>query len=867
MTKQEEIEKFKKRINELEAEINGYKQELSKVRSDNFEELDESERKFRLLFEKSQDPILLIEQYRFVECNQAAVNFLGFKSKEEIINIHPSKISPPYQPDGQSSDEKSKKMMDIAYQNGYHRFEWIHKSTSDEERYMDVSLIKIPYHGKQMLFTYWRDITKQKKYEQKILESEKRFVDLFEQAADGILVGVAGGIIIEANDSICKLTGYQKEELIGTNINILFDEETLTKKPLRYDLVKKGEPVIRERELIRKNGDRLFVEMSTKILGDGRMQALFRNLTRRKHAERSLIESEEKYRRIFHSSPIGIFHYDLEGVITDCNENFVEIIGSSMDALVGFNMIKSLTNKELVNKLTQSIRYGEALYEDWYESVTGNKKTYVRVLFNGIRDEQERIISGIGLVEDITARKIAENALIESEEKYRLLIEGQTDLVVKIDVDGNFLFVSPSYCEMFGKTEEELLEKRFLPLVHEDDRLHTKEEMEKLSKPPYSCYIEQRAMTRHGWRWLAWSDKAILDENNQIKEIIGVGRDISERKQTEQLIREKEEKISNIYHSSMDIIMIINQKKQIINLNEAIEQQLGYKIEDLLGTAVENIIQQNDRKRVDQRIETIFEGERLPVNEFKMISKKGKEIPFEGNTKLINYEGKSALISVVRNIQDRKELEQRVFDVMIETEERERQRLASDIHDEVGPLLSSLKMYIEMLNESSKNKDFIKSKLQNLVKETITNVREVSNALSPNVLIQYGLISALNSFFKNQKEIIDIEFNSNLTVERFGIKIETVYFRIIKELVNNTIKHAQANKIGIELKYADNQLILLYKDDGIGIEDKLRTKYKQQGLGLSNIDNRVKTINGNYSISSGKNEGFTFELSVEVNKK
>ena len=130
-----------------------------------------------------------------------------------------------------------------------------------------------------------------------------------------------------------------------------------------------------------------------------------------------------------------------------------------------------------------------------------------------------------------------QEALRESEEKYRLLIENQTDLVVKVDIEGKFQFVSQSYCEMFGKKNEELLGKKFMPFVHEDDRDSTEEAMEALFHPPHRAYIEQRAMTKDGWKWLSWMDTGVLDDNQNVIAIIGVGRDITERKQaTEALV-------------------------------------------------------------------------------------------------------------------------------------------------------------------------------------------------------------------------------------------------------------------------------------------------------------------------------------------
>lgn len=135
----------------------------------------------------------------------------------------------------------------------------------------------------------------------------------------------------------------------------------------------------------------------------------------------------------------------------------------------------------------------------------------------------------------------------KSEENYRLLIENQSDLIVKVNHEGCFTFVSQSYCNTFGKSEDELIGFKFLPLVHKEDQAATMEEMEKLYKPPYQCYIEQRALTKEGWCWYGWADKAIVDKKGNIIEIIGVGRNINEKKEYEYKIKnlnaELEEKV------------------------------------------------------------------------------------------------------------------------------------------------------------------------------------------------------------------------------------------------------------------------------------------------------------------------------------
>ncbi|MFP4084675.1 MAG: PAS domain S-box protein [Desulfonatronovibrio sp.] len=179
--------------------------------------------------------------------------------------------------------------------------------------------------------------------------------------------------------------------------------------------------------------------------------------------------------------------------------------------------------------------------EEWIARITDGQhtpwKSREEELFDGtwleINEYKTRNDETVCIFKDITQRKNYEEALRRSEAKYRLLVENQTDLVVKVDTEGRFEFVSKSYCDMFGKEEDELLGQNFMPLVHEDDREETARAMQKLYEPPYSCYLEQRVFTRYGMRWLAWSDKSILDDDGNVVSIVGVGRDITDVKKAE----------------------------------------------------------------------------------------------------------------------------------------------------------------------------------------------------------------------------------------------------------------------------------------------------------------------------------------------
>ncbi len=135
--------------------------------------LNESEEKYRLLFDKSEDPILVISGNKFTVANQATVNILGFNSKDELINTHPSDLSPPFQNDGSPSLEKAEKMMRRAHKHGFNRFEWNHKKKNGVIFPVDISLTRIPAEGRDEMLCIWRDITNQKRIEKELLKAQQ----------------------------------------------------------------------------------------------------------------------------------------------------------------------------------------------------------------------------------------------------------------------------------------------------------------------------------------------------------------------------------------------------------------------------------------------------------------------------------------------------------------------------------------------------------------------------------------------------------------------------------------------------------------------------------------------------------------------
>ena len=179
------------------------------------------------------------------------------------------------------------------------------------------------------------------------------------------------------------------------------------------------------------------------------------------------------------------------------------------------------------------------------------------------------------------AEGLTHSNFLGNEEDFRLLVENQTDLVVKVDLEGRFLYVSPSYCQTFGIPAEDLLGKKFMPLVHEDDREATANAVATIFNPPYHCYLEQRAMTAKGWRWLAWQDNLVRDEAGNPQAIIGVGRDITLSKQTEEALRVERALTDAIFDSVPGMLYLYDDSGKIVRWNKKHEEMTGYSAEEM----------------------------------------------------------------------------------------------------------------------------------------------------------------------------------------------------------------------------------------------------------------------------------------------
>jgi signal transduction histidine kinase len=224
------------------------------------------------------------------------------------------------------------------------------------------------------------------------------------------------------------------------------------------------------------------------------------------------------------------------------------------------------------------------------------------------------------------------------------------------------------------------------------------------------------------------------------------------------------------------------------------------------------------------------------------------------------------LVNYINHLNEqRHHLSQQLLSTAIKTEERSRSQFAKELHDGMGPLLSSVKMSLSAISTDNLNKEQ-QDILQNsrlMIDEAIRSVREISNNMSPQVLQDFGLSRGVHNFISRIQSFynVDIEFRSGIHDERFDNNVEVVFYRVICELVNNSLKHSGCSEIRLSLSVSGDELELQYSDNGRGFDPQA---VLDCGMGLSNINSRVNTLNGSFDITSSKGKGMRASVKVNV---
>ncbi|MPQ45395.1 PAS domain S-box protein [Marinifilum sp. N1E240] len=468
-------------------------------------------------------------------------------------------------------------------------------------------------------------------------------------------------------------------------------------------------------------------------------------------------------------------------------------------------------------------------------------------------------------------RLIARNQQLKSSRNRLLrMLDANSDGVWEHNFKEHSTYISKNIWEKLGydpdlvKNTPEFIEQ----LIHSEDIQEFIEERGKLQNGVIDLLVfEMRLKAKNNiWMWLKAKAK-ILDYSSEKQAINLVGTliDITQRKQAEAKIKEDEKQIRaseerwrSLIEQAADEIIIHDFEGNILDVNLATCKLLGYDRKEIIGSNMTLL----DQKYNLNQFKTQWNKLRPENASIKLESiqkrKNNTTFPVEIHLSLIDLTDTKLILSVASDISVRQETERKVLNAVIEAEENERKRFATDLHDSIGPLLSSINLYLSALSKSklSERNEQIISSSREIVNETLINIKEISNNLSPHVLNDFGLVNAINSFISkiNLSKTINITLDSKNLEERINQQIEVVIYRVITELINNTIKHAEANNIQISLSRENNSLNLIYIDDGKGFDpDEINSE--STGMGLYNILSRIKSLNGSHNIQSNPETG------------
>jgi PAS domain S-box-containing protein len=737
-----------------------------------------------------------------------------------------------------------------------------------------------------------QDITERQQAEEKIRTSEEQYRLLAENITDVIWkFNVKNQRFTFLSLSAKDLIGYTPEEGLHLSLEQLFAPESLDiiKEEQRIRLRKflKGNPVAivktYEFQLKHKNGHNVWVETISKFVKDAKgnidIVAVSRNINERKKAEFALRESEERLQVLL--SSITDYTYT---VAIDCEGNISTKHGEGCRAVTGYDpedfekepylwlhMVPDEDKQNIISWMHQ-INHGESVSAIEHRIIQKNGETIWVSNTVVLKKDLNGTLTGYdGLVSNITERKKAENIIKESEERFRNITRLTKHMVYDYNLVTGKIKWDGAVEELTGYTRDEYETVGFnewASFIHPEERsivLATFFQSLNNNKPLHSQYRFRNKQNEY--IWVEEEFHIVTTPKNKPFKVLGAIKDITEQRRAQSLIIESEEKLRTIFNTSKDGIILINNNLEIIDINNSALSRSAYSRDEIIGANINRLLLNKNIPEVIHRAASMWQEKVMDNFETEMMIKNNGSFPVEISATVIRIDNQDDMLLVIRDISERKQLEKELLHSVINTEERERLHFSQELHDGLGPLLSAAKMYTEWLAEPNANLNAksIISDIQKLLEESTASIRDISFKLSPHILQNYGIVEALKAYsVKVEKTGKTNIYIQSTNIPRFDDIIETVIYRVVSECINNTVKHARAKNINIEFQIVDNFITVNFTDDGKGF-DVNKTISERKGIGLLNMQSRLKSINGQLSIESSIGYGTKFYIKVPLN--
>ncbi len=460
-----------------------------------------------------------------------------------------------------------------------------------------------------------------------------------------------------------------------------------------------------------------------------------------------------------------------------------------------------------------------------------------------------------------TERKRAEKALRESEERYRDLVENSHELICTHDLDGTILSVNRAARELFGYELREFIGKKNIrdilaPKVRDQFSMY----MQRILKEGATSGT-MLVQTRSGEHRLLEYYNSLRTEGVAAPIVRGIARDITTTRRAEHALRESEERYRELFENSKDAFYVHDIDGIYTSVNRAAEKLSGYSREQIVGKHFSEFMTPEHARHVQRQLLKKLESTSETTYEIEMITKKGRHVPVEISSRLIFENGVPVGVQgCVRDISERKKAQEAARNYsrrLIEAQEAERRRISRELHDQVGQILTAVKMNLHVLRHKCTQPEILLSINDNLkvIDEAVDQIRDLSVDLRPLLLDDLGLVVALRWYLERQTRNLGIpaKFVSGSLDEddRFSSELETACFRIVQEGVTNIVRHARATRISVRLERVISDLILLITDDGAGFDARmLRSSNGMSTLGLRGMEERAQAVGGTITIDS-----------------
>ncbi|MBN1780398.1 PAS domain S-box protein [bacterium] len=454
------------------------------------------------------------------------------------------------------------------------------------------SLVQDPVSGNAVMVSVGRDVTERKEAESALKESEQRLRNIIDHSNEIFYMHDLDHRIYYVSAQCEKIMGFMTDEMKRKWTDLITDHPMNRQAMnLKVKAIRTGErqppyPV----EVRKKTGEPVFMEIDESPLKNEAgtvvgMVGAIRDIHERRKAELALRASEVKYRALIENMTDSVFLIDRQNRVVSVNRFAAHFLNKKPEELIDRH-IRDLFPRDLAKKYETSIKTvfknGEPLLIE-RQTIAGNRSIWLAASLSPIKDETGNVTGVIGVSRNITERKQMEEALIRSEARYRAIVNDQTEFIIRWLPNGTRTYVNPAYCRYYGKSYEDLVGGNLFDNIHAKDRVRIKSKIKSLTpEHPVATDEHRRIMPDGALRWHLWTDRAIFDDNGKIREIQSVGRDITQRKQTEMILYQTNVRMKAILENTDEFIMIADKSGKPIMYNSAyariMKELIGFEV-------------------------------------------------------------------------------------------------------------------------------------------------------------------------------------------------------------------------------------------------------------------------------------------------